>query len=199
MSVPAKKVNLRLVTPQAILSYPRLFVPEAGPDGGDPKYSATFIITAEEQQTPAYAALLAAIPAAAMKKFGAAGPAKLKSGALHSPIHSDEDEVKEKGYPKGSVFFSARSKEKPGLVNAMLEPITEDEQEVGGANEVYAGCIVKASVTAFGYDNVSKGVSFALNNVQLLRGGARLDNRVAASDEFEADLSEVPQSLEDMQ
>jgi len=60
---------------------------------------------------------------------------------------------------------------------------------------------VRASVTAFAYDRPeSKGVSFGLNNIQLLDGTTpRLDGRKAAEDEFEADASMQPASLDDVE
>ena len=55
-------------------------------------------------------------------------------------------------------------------------------------DEVYAGAIVRASVTSFSYDvSGNKGVSFALNNVQKIRDGERLDGRARAQDDFQAD------------
>lgn len=52
-------------------------------------------------------------------------------------------------------------------------------------------------MTAFAYDMpTSKGVSFALNNVQKLGDGKRLDGRVAATDDFEA-LESEPASMGD--
>jgi hypothetical protein len=38
-------------------------------------------------------------------------------------------------------------------------------------------------------------VSFALNNVQFIADGKRLDSRVSADDEFDAVLSEAPADL----
>ena len=56
---------------------------------------------------------------------------------------------------------------------------------------------MRASFTAFAYDNNGNvGVSFGLNNVQKLREGTRLDNRVAATDEFTADLTQEPVDID---
>jgi hypothetical protein len=55
---------------------------------------------------------------------------------------------------------------------------------------------VRAQLRAFSYDsNGNKGVSFALNNIQKLGDGERLDNRQAATDAFEADLSAAPADI----
>jgi hypothetical protein len=83
------------------------------------------------------------------------------------------------------------SKTRPGVVNAMLEVVTD-------ADEAYAGRYVKASLTAYTYDvKGNKGVTFGLNNVQLLEAGERLDGRRNPADEFQqeesamADLSDM--------
>jgi hypothetical protein len=55
---------------------------------------------------------------------------------------------------------------------------------------------VRASLRAFAYDtNGNKGVSFGLNNIQKLGEGQRLDGRKAATDEFDADLSQAPADI----
>jgi len=61
---------------------------------------------------------------------------------------------------------------------------------------MYPGAGVRASVSAFAYDsNGNKGVSFALNNMQKVSEGERLDGRAAADDEFTADLSSAPADI----
>lgn len=199
MTDTAKKPSLRVVTPEVILSYPHLFEPVAGPDGGEPKYSATFVALEGTDLT----ALKNAAQTAGVAKFGEKFVEGVRAGKLYWPVR---DDIEEKGYPAGSVFFSARSKQAPGLVSRYVDPatgkataITEAMQVPGNLNELYAGCKVRASVVAFAFDSHGKkGVSFALNNIQKLGEGDRLDNRRAAADEFEADLSETPASLEDV-
>ncbi|HKJ88554.1 MAG TPA: ssDNA-binding protein, partial [Gammaproteobacteria bacterium] len=64
---------------------------------------------------------------------------------------------------------------------------------------------VRASVRPFAYDTQgNRGVSFALNNIQLLRDGERLDSRVAPEEDFDAvepvdlsDLEEAEDAAED--
>ena len=197
MSDTEKKVPLRVMTPPAILSYPHLFEPVAGPDGGEPKYSATFIFPKGTD----LAVLKAAAMAAGRAKWGAKFEEGLRNGSRKFPFRTD---VEEKGYPEGSTFFTARSKQAPGLAsrykgpNGKATPITKEQQVPGNAGELYAGCMVRASLVAFAYDNVSKGVTFALNNIQKLDEGKRLDNRRAAEDEFTDNLSDEPASLDDV-
>ncbi|HVZ42983.1 MAG TPA: ssDNA-binding protein, partial [Ramlibacter sp.] len=55
--------------------------------------------------------------------------------------------------------------------------------------ELYAGLIVRASVRPYYYPQQGGGIAFGLGNIQVLRDGPRLDNRLAAEDEFEADAN----------
>ena len=195
------KPVLRVITPEVILSYPHLFEAVAGPDGGEPKFSAVFVAPKGTDLT----ALKTAAMTAGANQFG--GIEKFKEGVRTGKFYWPfRDDVEDKGYPEGSVFFSARSKQPPGIVSRFQGPdtkplpITKEMQKPGDPGEVYAGCHVRASVVAFAFEfqGMKRGVSFALNNVQKLGEGDRLDNRRAAADEFEADLSEEPASLGDL-
>ena len=175
----------RLVTPEAIISFPRLFRPEPGPNGGDPKYSAAFIFVQGTDLTR----LKQAIIAAGQAFFGDKFAELVRAGDnMRLPFRPRAGETLKAGYPEGSTFFSANSKHKPQVVDANLQEINDPEK-------VYAGAKVLASVNAYGYDNVGRGVTFGLNNIQFLADGERLDNRVAAADEFDKMMSEVPDEL----
>lgn len=184
-----------LLTPEAILSYPHLYTPVAVKPGDPEKYSASFIFTEEQQQTPEYAAMKAAVVAVAQEKWGDKTAALIKSGKLQLPFR---DEWEEKGYPENSTFISPRSGHAPGVVAWNLEPISEE----AGKKEIYPGAIVRAQVSAFTWEYMGKvGVSFGLDNVQKLRDGERLDGRIAAKNAFTAaeppaavDFSDIDQT-----
>ena len=177
-----------MVTPEAIISFPRLFVPQPGPSGGEPKYSAVFIFVEGTDLT----ALKQAIIAAGQEKFGDRFADLVRAGDnFRLPFRPRAGETLKLGYPEGSTFFSATSKNRPQVVDANVQPIDDPEK-------VYAGAKVLASVNAYGYDNVGRGVTFGLNNVQFLADGERLDNRVAAADEFDKAMTEVPDELADL-
>ena len=180
-----KDPRKRVITPEAIISFPRLFKPEPGPDGGEPKYSAAFIFVEGTDMS----ALKQAVVVAGTEKWGDKFAELVRARTnFRLPFR---DDVAGKGYPEGSVFFNATTKNRPGVVDANL-------QEVNDPEKVYAGAKVVASVTAFAYQNKGRGVSFALNNVQFLADGERLDNRLAASDEFDKAMTEVPDDLADL-
>lgn len=198
----------RVITPEAVLSYPHLHQPQAPRDGnGKPKYSGTFIFTKEvlstEEGKAKFLAMQKAAIEAATAKFGATYKLPngqvipivqaIKENIIKSPFRAD---ALAKGYPEGAIFINARTDARPGTVYGRASadgktPETLPLEKV--REELYAGAIVRASVTAFGYDNSgNKGVSFALNNVQKLRDSTRIDGRVQAENEFDADLSAAP-------
>lgn len=187
---------------EVILSYPYFWKPQIERDdegkpkaGGKLTYSGVFIGFAG---TPAdtLTKLKAAAFAAATEKWGDKAKQMIEEGALKWPFRKD---VSAKGYTKvgGLWFISARSTKKPGLVHRIPDPNNTSkalkiETEEMTEKLFYPGSHVRASVRAFPYDNKGKGVSFSLENCQYIGEGERLDNRVAADEDFEADMSVAP-------
>ncbi|MGE0278301.1 MAG: ssDNA-binding protein [Nitrospiraceae bacterium] len=184
----------KVIVSRAILSYPKLFEPEPGPNGGEAKYGCTLVI--EDKAT--IQALTKVAVAAAQEKWGEKATKLIRAGKLKMPIIKTTEE--DPGYPEGSVYIRPRSKNKPGIVSIYPDPENPKKPaKITDEDEVYPGIIVKASVVAFTYDvNGNKGVSFALNNIQKLADGERLDSRVKAEDEFAVDEDAVA-NLEDME
>jgi hypothetical protein len=175
---------LRVVTGKVRLSFPYLFEPRQPGEGqdGDPKYSVMLLIPKTDTKT------IKALRAAEAKatengkntKFGG------KTTGLAPSIIKDADEDgSAEDYPEreGHLYMtvSANQKFKPGVVDRNVQPILDQ-------SEVYSGVFAKVSVTAFPYKfgDMKKGVSFGLNNVQILGGGDSLAGGKRATDEFEA-------------
>lgn len=81
------------------------------------------------------------------------------------------------------VFIRCSSKDRPQVVDATMKAITEDR-----AREVYSGRWGRYSVRPYAYDHKTggKGVSFGLQNVQVLRDDESLGGgRSRAEDDFE--------------
>lgn len=173
----ATEVNTkRVITPLARLSFARLFKPEKYGDKGELKYSCSLLFDA----TTDLSSLKAAANAAIEERWGNKPPKGIKM-----PF-KDGDEKDYEGYA-GKTFIEARTVDKPGVV------IGKDRTPVTNESSVYSGCWVKASVTAFTYDTgANKGVSFALNNVWVIRDGEPFGTaRKSAESEFEdADIDE---------
>ena len=79
------------------------------------------------------------------------------------------------------ITFSANEDRRPGLVDANLQDIIDE-------NEVYSGAWYRCQARAFAYDNAgNKGVSFGLQNVQKLRDDDPIGGgRTPANKAFEA-------------
>jgi hypothetical protein len=191
----------KVITSEVTLSFPNLVTPRAGQKpGSKAKYSGSFVFYPEQLATPAGKATIAAINAAvlavATSKFGATGAEMIKKGKLNTPLR---DDAEAKDYPEGSLFFNARSEQKPACVfsyadveTGKVKKMTDDEIK----KEMYAGAKVRVSITAFYYDvEGNKGIGVGLNNLQKVGEGTRIDGRKAAEDEFDVDLSAAPADI----
>lgn len=180
----------RIITPEAILSYPNLFTPRAMGDQ-EPKYSCALVFPEGTDLTAMKQAALDALT----EEWGEKAPAMVKAGQARWPFRDNPDDVALKGYPEGSTFVNVRSNRKPGVVSIFPDPSTGKPTPVTDEAQVYPGVIVRASLDAYTYDTQgNKGVTFGLGNVQIIRDGDRLDGRSHAEDEFEAD----PDALADL-
>ena len=158
------------MTPTARLSFPHLFEP-AAPFSADqePKYQCDLIFAPDEFLSE----IEDAIDAAIVAKWGSEQPKRIRRPLKDA---ADKDAV---GYVDGCQYVTARSKRRPAVVQGRLrEPVTDPD-------EIYGGCYVRASLTAFGYDvSGSRGVSLALNNIWKIRDGEPFGQRRSAEDDF---------------
>jgi hypothetical protein len=180
----------KVITPPATLSYPHLSEPKTNPQG-ELKYSASLIfgMGADLGQ------LKAAAPAVAVGRWGPKAKTMLRDGQLKWPFR-DGAEKAAVGYGAGTTFVNVNSNRRPGLVSKYAGPDGKPTT-IDNPDELYPGCVVRASLNAFAYDKAgSKGVSFGLNALQKLDEGERLDGRLRAEDEFEP-LENEPVDLED--
>lgn len=169
----------KVVTGKVRLSFPNLFEPQQVMGEGDPKYSVMLLIPKSDEKT--MKALRDAEKAAAEQgkssKFGGKIPSNLAS------IIRDGDEYAE-DYPERAdhwfLTVSATVRYRPGVVDRHLNPILDQ-------SEVYSGVYARVSVNAFPYTfgQSKKGVSFGLQNVQILGGGEPLGGRTRAEDDFD--------------
>lgn len=106
-------------------------------------------------------------------------PADVKRG-LRNGEEKDFD-----GFGKGTWFANLTTTERPGVVDMAKKVISPEE---GNADQLYPGCYCRATVTVYGYNKVGKGVAIGLSNLQKVKDGDRLDNRVAAENDFDDDV-----------
>lgn len=174
---------MRLITPEATLSYPSLFQPRADQNNPDakPKYGCCLVFGPEADLSELEKAAEETARAKWGDKFYFEGQrAKPDSRKLKYPLRTDDDG--KYGEPGVMRYINIRSTTRPDVADQSLRSITEDRQD-----EVYPGCKVRASISPFAYDQqANKGVSFGLGNVQKLGEGTRIDGRRSADQDFEA-------------
>lgn len=176
----------RVITPEAIASYPTLVEPEAMNAGEPEKYSIALVFPKGTDLS----ALKNLALAAAVERFGKEKTKQYLKTPGFLPFREDGEA---KGYPEGSVFFNARSQRKPGVVNQI--PDADGKPTPIDPGSIYPGAIVKGLISAYGYEvKGNRGVAFGLEGVQFIRDCApedRLDGSVSARDAFSADESAV--------
>lgn len=163
------KIN-KVTTPEFRASFPALFKAESF-NGGKEKFSVVMVFP----KSTDLKALKDAARAAVDAKWPTGRPANLRT-----PFRDGSEKGDLEGFGPDTVFVTATTTRKPGLVDRQLQPIIEPER-------FYAGCYARATVSAFAYDQAgNKGVSFGLHNVQFLRDGEPLAGGTKAEDDFEA-------------
>ena len=165
--------KVKVVTGKVRFSYANVFSPKASVEGGTPKYSVSIIIPKTDKET--IAKLQKAFEdtkTAAAGFFGGSVPKGLKGGLR------DGDEEKDDPAYEGCYFINANSAQKPGVVDADLNPILDQ-------SEFYSGCYGRASITFYPYNaQGSKGIACGLNNVQKLEDGEKLGGSTSAAADF---------------
>jgi len=162
----------KIVTPEFRVSFPALFEPK-GFEGQDPKYKVNMLFS----KSTDLSSLKKLANDAILEKW----PTKEKRPTnIRTPFRDgDKDKADQDGY-QDCIFVAATSKMKPGVVDSELNPILD-------AEEMYAGCYARASITAYAYDKMGNvGVAFGLQHVQKVKDGEPFSGRGKAEDDFEA-------------
>lgn len=165
----------KVVTGKVRLSYVNVFEPRAAQPGQEPKYSLCVLIP--KSDTATLNKLKAAIEAA--KQAGAnLWGGKVPAG-LKLPLR-DGDTERDSAEYKGHYFINCSSKQKPGVVDAAVNPILDQ-------SEIYSGCYGRVSINFYAYNQSgNKGVGAGLQNVQKVADGEPLSGRSRAEDDFTA-------------
>ncbi|HXI82111.1 MAG TPA: ssDNA-binding protein [Verrucomicrobiae bacterium] len=159
------------------LAFPNLYVPKAFKEGNRETYSATLLLPPDFNLAP----ITEAMKAACLERFGKPiAQAKLSDRGI--PLRKCENQWE--GYEEGWHFLRCASNSPPQVVDQKLEPIPE----LGSERRIFAGCWVRAHVTAWCWDHDvgGRGISFNLNSVQLIREDRRLGGGRPAAEVFEA-------------
>jgi hypothetical protein len=168
----------RVVTDKVRFSFVHIFTPHKFNEGGKEQYSIMMLIPKTDKKNIAKFVSVAdhikSTPEA-LKKWGGKVPSTVKA------FLNDGDDVADK-YPEcaGCYYINAKNTLQPGIVDV-------NRQAILAESEVYSGCYGRVSCTLFPFNNVQKGISVSLNNVQKLEDGEPLSAvQPSAEDDFEA-------------
>lgn len=161
------------------LAFPDLFVARTVNGEGAPAFGATFLMAEDDPQIEV---IDAAIEQVAEEKWGAKAPAILKQlrAADKTCLHDGEAKAQWAGFA-GSMYVSARSKERPLVIDADKTPLLPAD------GRPYAGCYVNASIDLWAMDNqYGKRIACTLKGVQFHRhGDAFAGGGAASADDFD--------------
>lgn len=168
------KVAEKVVTGKVRFSFVHVFTPGKSMDEGKAgKYSVSVIVPKSDKATiDKLNAAFEKVKNGNAAVFGGSVPKMVKGGLRDGDLEKDDPAY------KGAMFFNASSAQKPGVVDADMNPIIDPE-------EFYSGCFGRVSVNLYAYNaNGSKGVAFGLNNVQKLEDGEKLGGGTSAAEDF---------------
>lgn len=169
-----KRVAIQL--PPGVGSYVFLVEPRAN-QRGQMQYSLSLVYS--KTRAGELEPLRRAVAEVATARFGPRAAEEMRQNRLRSPIRDgDTDRPDDRTY-RGCLFVTARTNRKPMVIDAK-------KNEVFSEDDVYSGCLLRATVSVFAYDQQgNRGVSLGLNNVQVLKKLERIDGRKSAQEEFE--------------
>ena len=178
-----------VTTPEVTIVYPEVFEHVAF-GNSEPKYSATFLIDSDVD----IKSLRAAVKSAAYAKW----PNQESDfyTKLQLPLRNGNSKaVDENGKPDETnfyfnrVFFAAKSKWQPSIINVYGDPISEPD-------EIYGGCVVRAHIKFYGYSYMGKlGVGAGLQAICKISDGEPLGGgKVNTKAVFESYLKERPEN-----
>ena len=163
----------KIITPVFRASFVNVITPRRNEQSGKDEYSIKMIFDRDAD----LADMKALIKEAIAEKWGTNIPQGLKL-----PLKDGNTGNLEK-YPEDKDKWIANAKTtltQPGVVNRQLQPIIDPK-------EIYSGCYMRASITAYAYDkNGGRGVSFGLQNLIKWEDGDPLSTRATAEADFAA-------------
>lgn len=176
-----KQKTGRIHSPTGIAAYVNVFAPrqrtdKKGNPQGSPKYGLALFFSRDQEDE--LQEMMDLAEAKAKEAFGPKAMDMVAKGKIRWPF-SDTEEMDEPSAPFDKPGWSVnfKSEDKPGVVDAEAEPVMDK-------SEVYSGMLARVSCRCFAYDNESKGISFALVNVQKIDDGERMSGNPSAEDDF---------------
>lgn len=167
---------MQIITPRGLAIYAYVFRPQKPmQEGKEPQFALTLVWEPDANLSK----LRKAVEKLAVEKWGPKAKKMLASGQLKNPIRNADDEGKDDNeLLAGKLFLTARTSDKPGVVDEDGEPLMSQE-------EFYSGCEARMDLWLYPFDKAgNKGIAAILNNVQKLDDGERLSGRRSASEAF---------------
>lgn len=164
--------KIRLIVPCRV-AYLNCWEP-ASQYGGDKYFSLTAIVSKDDGD--AIALISGAVEK--LRREAASEWNGMSAENIKNPIH--DGDVEKPGNPiyKNTLYFSAKSKTAPQIVDCECKTITEQ-------NELYSGCFANVSFTLHAYNcGGIKGISAWLGNIQKICDGERIGGKILATEEF---------------
>lgn len=173
---------MQILTPVGEAAHAFVFKPQAPMEGAqnkEPSFSLTILWDEDDKKLDK---LRKAIIDVATAKFGAKAKQMLEKGQLKNPLRSGDETNQE--WKHGKLFLTARSSERPSVVDENLDDIIN-------TSDFYGGCQARMDVWLYAFDKAgNKGVAAILNNVQKKGDGDRKGGRRSAADAFADDDDE---------
>lgn len=160
----------KVYTPVFRASFAHVFTPRLNQLSGKEEYSVKMIFDKDANFTD----MTAIVQEAIQEKWGTNPPKNIKL-PFKDGNQGDTDKYPE---DKDKIICTAKTMiAPPGVVNRQCQPIMDPK-------EIYSGCYMIATVTAYAYDNIAKGVAFGLQNLMKWEDGEPLVSRASAEDDF---------------
>lgn len=176
----SNKVETQVVTKSVRLSYLHVSEPQAGPQGGEAKYSASLIIRKGDTETVGAIrkAIQAALEVGKDTKFKGKIPKVYKN-----PLRDGDEEREDEAYAN-SFFLNARNATKPKLFYADKSVIVDEE-------DLYSGCYAKVILNFYPFNTSgSVGVAVSLQAIMKVKDGEPLGGTTVSVDQFGEDDDE---------
>lgn len=177
MTEKKETLATKYVTPETICSFPYLFEKSDYTE----KYGLSIPIKLDQEEE--IKTIRAMIGNAAEMKWGKKARAEVGK-KIASPLRDGNEEKDDDEIYRDTIFFSANSSKRPGVVDKSLKPIIDPD-------EIYPGCIIRASVNFYAYDyKGKKGVACGLQNVMKVKDGEAIGGKASAESDFAGYASE---------
>ncbi len=186
-----KTTRVEVVTPECRVSYPNVFTPSKvnkNDPNEKPFYNLQMLFRTKDtkeslargEKSVDIEPLKQAVRQVMTEKFGPREQGKWPKCRFPFRDGMETEKKDKEGFGEGVVFCSAKSEQKPGVVNQQVQPILDPA-------EFYGGCYARVALTVYWYDKAgNRGVAFGLSHVQKVRDGEPFSGRIKAEDAFDA-------------